>query len=191
MASSFDPNNVDLSTADPAQVVCCLSASGNNYNGHLGARISSIFVILAVSTAATFFPVVARRIPSLKIPLYVYLFARYFGTGVIVATAFIHLQDPAYAEIGPNSCVGMTGNWAVYSWPPAIALTSTIVIFLMDFGAELYVESKYGVTKVDPGTTIVQGVHASAEESQTTSNREISRGKIWEGISHGVTLPRG
>ncbi|KAF7169554.1 hypothetical protein CNMCM5623_002214 [Aspergillus felis] len=178
MASSFDPNNVDLSTADPAQVVCYLSASGNNYNGHLGARISSIFVILAVSTAATFFPVVARRIPSLKIPLYVYLFARYFGTGVIVATAFVHLLDPAYAEIGPNTCVGMTGNWASYSWPPAIALTSTIVIFLMDFGAELYVESKYGVTKVDAGATIVQGGHASAEEAQTTSNREISSGKV-------------
>ncbi|RHZ47504.1 hypothetical protein CDV55_100044 [Aspergillus turcosus] len=173
MASSFDPNNVNLDTVDPAEVVCYLSASGNDYNGHLGARISSIFVIFAVSTAATFFPVIARRVPSLKIPLYVYLFARYFGTGVIVATAFIHLLDPAYAEIGPNTCVGMTGNWAVYSWPPAIALTSTIVVFLMDFGAELYVESKYGVSRVDPAATIVQGDHPS----QTISTGEIPSGK--------------
>ncbi|KAF7117468.1 hypothetical protein CNMCM5793_006450 [Aspergillus hiratsukae] len=178
MASSFDPNNVNLDTVDPAQVVCYLSASGNDYNGHLGARISAIFVIFAVSTAATFFPVIARRIPSLRIPLYVYLFARYFGTGVIVATAFIHLLDPAYGEIGPNTCVGMTGNWAAYSWPPAIALTSTIVVFLMDFGAELYVESKYGVRRVDPATTIVQGDHPSAEESQMNSDKEISGGKL-------------
>lgn len=149
MADTFDPNNVNLDTADPAQVVCYISAGGNTYNGQLGARVSAIFVILICSTAATFFPVLAQRVPRLKIPVFVYLFARYFGTGVIVATAFIHLLDPAYAEIGPNTCVGMTGNWAVYSWPPAIVLVTTMVVFLMDFGAELYVESKYGVVRGD------------------------------------------
>lgn len=68
----------------------------------------------------------------------------YFGAGVIVATAFIHLLDPAYGEIGPQTCVGMTGGWASYSWCPAIVLTSVIIIFLFDFGAERYVEVKYG-----------------------------------------------
>ncbi|KAK3673315.1 hypothetical protein LTR78_006860 [Recurvomyces mirabilis] len=87
----------------------------------------------------------ATRIKKVRIPLYIYLFARYFGAGVIVATAFIHLLDPAYAEIGPNTCVGMTGGWAEYSWPPAIALTSCMVVFLMDFAAERYVEEKYGL----------------------------------------------
>ncbi|KAL1967793.1 hypothetical protein VTN77DRAFT_2482 [Rasamsonia byssochlamydoides] len=157
--ASFDPTNVNLNDVDPAQVICYLNASGNDYNGQLGARISAIFVILFCSTAATFFPVVAQRIPSLKIPVYVYLFARYFGTGVIIATAFIHLLDPAYGEIGPNTCVGMTGNWAQYSWVPAIVLASVVVIFLMDFGAELYVESKYGIVKHDERGVIVQDVH--------------------------------
>ena len=75
-----------------------------------------------------------------------YLFARYFGAGVIVATAFIHLLDPAYREIGPQTCVGMTGSWAQYGWCPAIVLTSVMVIFLMDFGAERYIELKYGIS---------------------------------------------
>jgi solute carrier family 39 (zinc transporter), member 1/2/3 len=153
---SFDPSNVNLSAADPAQVICFLATSSDGYNGMLGARVSAVFVIFVVSTAVTFFPVVALRIPKLKIPLYVYLFARYFGTGVIIATAFIHLLDPSYAEIGPNTCVGMTGNWAQYSWPPAIALTSAMAVFLLDFGAELYVESKYGIDKPDTGNTILQ-----------------------------------
>lgn len=152
----FDPNNVNLDTADPAQVVCYMNAGANDYNGQLGARVSSIFVILICSMAATFFPVVAKRFPRLKIPVYVYLFARYFGTGVIIATAFIHLLDPAYVEIGPNTCVGMTGNWAQFSWPPAIVLTSVMIIFILDFGAELYVESKYGVTKGDERAVVVQ-----------------------------------
>ncbi|MCJ1482078.1 high-affinity Zn(2+) transporter zrt1 [Schaereria dolodes] len=141
---TFDANNVDLDTADPTQVICYLANSGNDYDGRLGARISALFVILIVSTAVTFFPVVAKRVRWLKIPLYVYLFARYFGAGVIVATAFIHLLDPAYGEIGPNTCVGMTGHWADYSWCPAIVLTSVIFIFLLDFVAERYVEVKYG-----------------------------------------------
>jgi zinc transporter 1/2/3 len=53
-------------------------------------------------------------------------------------------MDPAYGEIGPNTCVGMTGNWSVYSWPPAIILVSVTMMFLLDFGAERYVEIKYG-----------------------------------------------
>jgi zinc transporter 1/2/3 len=54
------------------------------------------------------------------------------------------LLDPAYSEIGPDTCVGMTGGWADYSWVPAIVLVSVMVIFLMDFGAEQYVDRKYG-----------------------------------------------
>ncbi|KAI4124525.1 MAG: hypothetical protein LQ347_005705 [Umbilicaria vellea] len=143
--NDFNPDNVDLSTADPTQIICYLSTSSNEYNGRLGARISALFVILILSTTLTFFPVIAKRIPKLHIPLYVYLFARYFGAGVIIATAFIHLLDPAYSEIGPRTCVGMTGRWADYSWCPAIVLTSIIVIFLLDFMAERYVEIKYGI----------------------------------------------
>ncbi len=91
MSSSFDPSNVNLTTADPAAVVCYLELGQNGYDGKLGARISALFVILFVSTAGTFFPVLAVKVPRLKIPIYVYLFARYFGAGVIIATAFIQL----------------------------------------------------------------------------------------------------
>jgi zinc transporter 1/2/3 len=72
-----------------AQVVCYLNQGGNDYDGSQGAHISAIFVVLVVSTAVTFFPVLATKQTKVKIPLYVYLFARYFGAGVIIATAFI------------------------------------------------------------------------------------------------------
>ncbi|KAK9344255.1 Zinc/iron permease [Lipomyces starkeyi] len=166
MSSTFDPNNVDLDTADPAQVVCYINASPNDYNGHLGARISAVFVILVVSTFTTLFPVTAVRVRMLKMPLHVYLFARYFGAGVIVATAFIHLLDPAYSEIGPQTCVGMTGGWASYSWPPAIALVSVIFIFLLDFSAERYVELKYGFSHTDVNNLNDDGVLSTAASPQ-------------------------
>lgn len=170
--SPFNAANVDLSTASKEDVLCYLALSENNYNGHLGARISSIFVILFVSTAFTFFPVVAKRNPGWKIPHGVYLFARYFGTGVIVATAFIHLLDPAYSSIGPNTCVGSSGHWGDYSWCAAIFLTSVVIIFLMDLAAEVYVEHKYGVERDESATdaflTSHPHAHAGASDEGPT-----------------------
>jgi zinc transporter 1/2/3 len=167
----FDPHNVDLDTADAAEIVCYLNSEGNDYDGRMGARISAIFVILIVSSAATFFPVLAKRAPRLRIPLYVYLFAKYFGAGVIIATAFIHLLDPAYDEIGGNSCVGLTGHWADYSWCPAIVLTSLMVVFLLDFGAERWVEVKYGICREDPEPMMAT---PSGVEVQQELRRSIS-----------------
>lgn len=148
MASpNFDPTNVNLNTASLQDVVCYIYGAGNDYNGNLGARISSVFVVLITSTVVTFFPVVAKRVQSLRIPNLAYIIARYFGSGVILATAFVHLLDPAYYEIGQNTCVGVTGNWYQYSWPPAFALAAIAVTFLLDFGATLYVEDKYGISR--------------------------------------------
>ncbi|CEJ61711.1 Putative Fe2 /Zn2 regulated transporter [Penicillium brasilianum] len=150
--SSFDPTNVNLNSASKEDVLCYLAIEENQYNGHMGARISSIFVILFVSSAFTVFPVVSKRMPRWKIPFGVYIFARYFGTGVIVATAFIHLLDPAYKRIGPKTCVGVSGYWGQYSWCAAIVLATVMVIFLLDLAAEVYVEHKYGVHR-DEGAT--------------------------------------
>ncbi|KAK6507053.1 high-affinity Zn(2+) transporter zrt1 [Arthrobotrys musiformis] len=169
----FDPTNVDLTTADPVQIICFLSEEGNEYDGRLGARVAALFVILIVSTLCTIFPVAARRAPGLKIPSYIYLFARYFGAGVIVATAFIHLLAPAYEAIGPASCVGMTGGWAEYTWPPAIALFSIMVIFLVDVIAERYAEAKFGASH-GHGDGIEGGVRTESEVAGEATSSKVT-----------------
>lgn len=70
-------------------VICFLNDGGNEFDGHVGVRVSALFVVLVLSSAVTFFPVFATRSKKIRIPLYFYLFARYFGAGVIIATAFI------------------------------------------------------------------------------------------------------
>lgn len=89
MSLAFDPENANLTALEAATVVCYINTSQNEYDGRLGARVSALFVILIVSSAATFFPVLAARVKWLRINIFVYLFARYFGAGVIIATAFI------------------------------------------------------------------------------------------------------
>lgn len=196
---SFNPTNVNLDTASAEDVLCYLAISENDYNGHLGARISSIFVILFVSSAFTVFPVVSKRMPSWKIPYGVYIFARYFGTGVIVATAFIHLLDPAYKRIGPKTCVGESGYWAEYSWCAAIVLASVVIIFLLDLAAEVYVEHKYGVHKDEDATNVfIQHEHhldvQPAPDTEKTASEpaanETKSADSWTSEGDSVTADR-
>lgn len=163
-----DPTNVNLDDISLWQAVCYLTKDGNDYDGSFGLRISSIFVIGTISTIVTFFPVIAKRVPRFRIPIYVYLFARYFGSGVIVATGFVHLLDPAYGEIGPQTCVGLTpGGWVSYSWPPAIALSSAMMVFCLEFAAERYVEKKYGKQREE---NIQELITSGAAQEHTHAN---------------------
>lgn len=67
---------------------------GNEYDGRLGVRISAIFVILFGSCMGAWFPIFAKRQPGLKVPETAFFIAKYFGSGVIIATAFIHVSLP-------------------------------------------------------------------------------------------------
>ena len=59
-------------------------------------------------------------------------FAKYFGSGVIIATAFIHLLAPAFEELG-SEC--LSGAWTDYSWAPAIAMAAVYGIFFAEVAA--------------------------------------------------------
>lgn len=171
----LDPTIVTVGneTVSDSWKVCIIDGvfeGANEYNGSLGARISSIFVIFFVSTFLTLFPLLAQRVPSMRVPLHVYLFARYFGVGVIVATAFIHLLDPAYDTLGGRTCVGRTGNWALYSWVPGIILISVFFVFLLDVAMQVIVERKFGVHHEHAGDSEVQN---AIIRNQGNANPEI------------------
>ena len=191
---AFDPHNVDLDTAELRDIICYVNQGGNDFDGRMPARLSAIFVLLVTSTLTTVFPIVAIRIRRLRIPRYIYLFARYFGAGVIIATAFIHLLDPAYEEIGPASCVGLTGGWASYSWPAGIAMTSTMLIFLLDFGAEWYVEQKYGFPHghmegaVTGSADTNDGASSEHPEESTVDNGNESSARGTQNSAHRQSL---
>ena len=63
----------------------------NEFDGRMGVRISAIFVILVGSFLGTWFPVFAARNPGVGVPSWAFFIAKYFGSGVILATAFIHV----------------------------------------------------------------------------------------------------
>ena len=65
---------------------CDIGTIGDGYNTSL--HVAALFIVLAVSTTAAAFPLLAARHPKLRIPPWFFFGVRHFGTGVLVATAF-------------------------------------------------------------------------------------------------------
>ncbi|KAI0033907.1 ZIP zinc/iron transport family [Vararia minispora EC-137] len=135
-------------------------SSGGGSTTYTGLRIASIFIILATSTAGALFPVLARR-TSLGIPKPVFEFAKYFGSGVIIATAFIHLLSPA---LGALSSACLSDAWLQYPYALAIALVSIFGIFIAEFAAFRIGTARLkrmGMTTYDPHGHQAGGAHAA------------------------------
>lgn len=77
----------------------------------------------------------------------------------------------------------MTGNWSSYSWVAGLVLLSVMLVFLLDFGAERYVEVKYGYLHSHPDVEGLvasggqahqshQGLHSSDQQDQVRAKRD-------------------
>lgn len=104
-------------------------SSGNEYDGRMGVRISSIFVIMVGGGIGVFFPILLSRYSAIRMPWWCFFIAKFFGSGVIVATAFIHLLDPAVEALG-NEC--LTGPVTEYPWAIATCLMMIFLMFLIE-----------------------------------------------------------
>ena len=138
--------------------------SSNEYDGRMGLRISSVFVILVASTFGAVFPVMARHLSNSVIFKWGFFIAKFFGSGVIIATAFIHLLAPA-EEALTNEC--LTGPITEYSWVEGIILMTVVVLFFVELMVMRYARIGEG------------HVHEVAEEHQQhTIPNDDSKGHI-------------
>ncbi|KAI1827411.1 ZIP zinc/iron transport family [Xylaria intraflava] len=104
--------------------------NGNGYDGRLGLRISSIFVILLGSFLGAVVPVILARRTKLKVNGTPFFIAKHFGSGVIVATAFLHLLAPAFEAL--NSPCLPDGPIRNYDFAAAICLITVLVMFTLE-----------------------------------------------------------
>ncbi|KAG9036343.1 high-affinity Zn(2+) transporter zrt1 [Tulasnella sp. JGI-2019a] len=164
-----------------------------NQPDYLGLRIASVFVILISSSIGALFPVLAKRATSLSLPRAVYDFAKYFGSGVIIATAFIHLLAPAFEELG-SGCLG--GVWATYPWASAITMLSVFSVFFIELFAFRWGMARLESTKAryDPhGHNLAGAGHHSAhgpemgQKAKSESPAEPGVEKDEEAISREST----
>jgi zinc transporter 1/2/3 len=103
--------------------------SGGGDGSSLGLRVASVFIILVGSMFGALFPVLAKRSTWLHVPKPVFDFAKYFGSGVIIATAFIHLLASGVSELS-SPC--LSPDWALYPYSLAFCLLSIFGIFIVE-----------------------------------------------------------
>ncbi|KAL1651885.1 hypothetical protein SLS58_000008 [Diplodia intermedia] len=104
------------------------NASSPPYNTPL--HVAALFIILLVSTLSCAFPLltlILSQTPSPKprpgkaiVPTLLFC-ARHFGTGVLLATAFVHLLPTAFAALG-DPCLGGFWTEKYAAMPGAIVL---------------------------------------------------------------------
>lgn len=115
--------------ADPS--VCGGGNSGRSPDYDTPLHVAALFIILFVSSSACAFPLIVIRFPRLRIPSSFLFLARHFGTGVLIATAFVHLLPTAFLSL-TDPC--LSGFWTddYPAMPGAIALAAVFLVTVIE-----------------------------------------------------------
>lgn len=131
---------VTIAARDDGDAMC---VSSNSFDGaHMGARVSSVFVILVTSLFGALFPLLSSRYSFIRLPDLCFFLAKYFGSGVIVATAFIHLLQPANENLSVD-CLG--APFTAYPMAFAIALIVIFVMFFSELMAYRWLDARFAI----------------------------------------------
>ncbi|KAI8072029.1 Zinc/iron permease [Thamnidium elegans] len=90
----------------------CAAIPLEDYN--MGLRVGSIFIILGTSALGTYLPIILHHISPYKqgdIRDWILTVGKFFGTGVILATAFVHMLPDALENFS-SPC--LTQGWLSY-----------------------------------------------------------------------------
>ncbi|KHJ30713.1 putative plasma membrane low affinity zinc ion protein [Erysiphe necator] len=127
---------IEMDPLDTSRSVTVDCDDGNGFeSSKIGLRISSIFVIWFGSTAGALIPIFLSKSKRTNVSSWIFASMKYFGSGVILATAFIHLLGPA-TEALSSPC--LTGRITEYSWAEGIVLMSIFVMFFIELLAHQY-----------------------------------------------------
>ncbi|RDW94844.1 hypothetical protein BP5796_00607 [Coleophoma crateriformis] len=158
---------------------------GNDYDGRMGLRISSIFVIGFGSMLGALLPIAAARSRRMHVPPVAFFIAKYFGSGVIIATAFIHLLAPANDNLS-SPC--LTGAITQYSWVEGIVLMTIFVMFFIELMAaryDVFGSHSHDLESADPSRDLMR--NAEKEENSDPSHSSLEDTNQ-NGITRAPTL---
>ncbi|THG95503.1 hypothetical protein EW145_g7945, partial [Phellinidium pouzarii] len=116
-----------------------------NKYGDAVQKLGAMLCIFALSFCASTFPTLSRRVSFLRIPHTIFFILKHFGTGVILATAFVHLLQDAFETL-----LSLPAHSPVRHWVGLLVLSSLLAIFLVEYVSMTYVERLEGVNDAHP-----------------------------------------
>ncbi|KAL8753572.1 MAG: hypothetical protein Q9184_005383 [Pyrenodesmia sp. 2 TL-2023] len=175
----------------PAKPECGSRHSTKAYNTPL--HFFALLLILGLSVAACSFPIVARRFPRLPIPHYFLFISRHFGTGVLIATAFVHLLPTAFVSL-TDPCLPAFWNKGYPAMAGLIAMTSVLVVVAIEMffatrGAGHSHSSEYGsVPGSEGGHKHMTNGHVRPAAQRSQSMRPFRQGDIGGFAQNSISL---
>ncbi|GAQ03903.1 zinc-regulated transporter 2 [Aspergillus lentulus] len=109
----------------------CAPGGVKNSEYNTSLHIGALFIVLSVSTLACAFPVLATWFPRLRIPPSALFTVSHFGTGVLIATAFVHLLPTAFTSLN-NPCLSDFWTTDYPAMPGAIALAGIFLVTVVE-----------------------------------------------------------
>lgn len=141
-------------------------------------------------------PIILARSSRMKVPKTAFFIAKYFGSGVIIATAFIHLLAPANEALG-SPCFPEDSVIAAYSWPEGIALMTVFTMFFIELLASRFewdLGHSHGHTH-DPSMEVLSASgkkHVDEENASATETAMTVRSpNAVSGFTDEISYPPG
>ncbi|KAJ2741763.1 hypothetical protein GGI20_004964, partial [Coemansia sp. BCRC 34301] len=98
-------------------------------------HIAALFIIIGTSAIGVFLPIISQTTrglgSSLGMPVFAIQLGQFFGSGVIIATAFIHLFPAAYTAL-TNPCLG-TFSDSYGAWASLIAMATVFTMHSVEW----------------------------------------------------------
>ncbi|KAJ9165608.1 Zinc/iron permease [Coniochaeta hoffmannii] len=105
----------------------------------VGIHVLGLFLVLAFSIFGAGFPVVAKKVKWIKIPPKIFFACKHFGTGVLIATAFVHLLPTAFGNL-LDPCLPDLFTTYYPPMPGVIMMASMFCLFVI----EMWLNGKTG-----------------------------------------------
>jgi zinc transporter ZupT len=144
---------------------CASGSAKPNYD--MPFHVGGLFIILFVSSTACAFPILVIKFPRLRIPAWFLFAAKHFGTGVLIATAFVHLLPTAFLSLS-NPCLSSFWTTDYPAMPGAIMLASIFFVTIIEM---VFSPSQHVCGGNDGVTAVARKSKESTNEDEQTATQ--------------------
>ncbi|KAJ2077059.1 hypothetical protein H4R24_005351 [Coemansia sp. RSA 988] len=148
----------------------CLASGVDDWDQNL--QVGAVFIILVLSFLGATLPMLCKHVEWLRASTIVFTVGRFFGAGVILATAFVHMLGESVETLGDQCLEGKMGDFD--SWPALIAMLAILAMHLLEHvlmrrihhpqHAAMLIESNGNSTPQLGDSTQIQASLSSAEK---------------------------
>ncbi|PWW76872.1 Zip-domain-containing protein, partial [Tuber magnatum] len=130
-----------------------LSCARGQRDYNIPLRIGATFTILVTSSIAVFGPIFLKQFTKLSTISISFTIIKQFGTGVIIATAYVHLLTHAQLLLG-SDCVG---DLDYESTATGIAMAGAFLSFLLEYLGARFIARRRGrnPSGTNPATSVM------------------------------------